>query len=136
MFNLRKRSPHLTLRKIAIWLSKNCQKLDIFSKQLPKIVIFSKKLPIAFLKKERQFRAIFFYIQMAIFWRVRKVNTSPWQRYKCEAVFVTLSNLRLHDWGLAEGSDTGVASDSVQLRSDAEMSNKVKISFSSNGLVS
>ena len=23
-------SPNLTLRKIAIWLSKNCQKLDIF----------------------------------------------------------------------------------------------------------
>ena len=31
----------LTLRKSAIWLSKNCQKLDI--KKMPKIVIFFKK---------------------------------------------------------------------------------------------
>ena len=31
---------YLTLRKIAIWLSKNCQKLDIQKKKLPKIFIF------------------------------------------------------------------------------------------------
>ena len=30
---------NLTLRKIDIWMSKNCQKLDIFFKKLPKIVI-------------------------------------------------------------------------------------------------
>ena len=32
----------LTLQKIAIWLSINCQKLDIFSKKLPKIFILKK----------------------------------------------------------------------------------------------
>ena len=37
--------PHRTLRKIDIWLSKNCQKLDIFFKIIDKIVIFSTKLP-------------------------------------------------------------------------------------------
>ena len=43
---------NMTLRKIAIWLSKNCPKLDIFSKELPKIVIFSQKLAVAiFVKK-------------------------------------------------------------------------------------
>ena len=31
---------HLTLRKIAIWLSKIRQKLDIFWKKLPKIIFF------------------------------------------------------------------------------------------------
>ena len=35
---------HLTLRKIAIWMSKNCQKLDICLKKLPKIVIIFKKI--------------------------------------------------------------------------------------------
>ena len=49
----------LTLRKIAIWLSKNCPKRAIFSKKLPKLSFFSKncqklsffstKLPLAIL---------------------------------------------------------------------------------------
>ena len=36
----------LTLRKIAIWMSKNCQKLDIFSKKFIRIVIFFNKIGI------------------------------------------------------------------------------------------
>jgi len=39
-------------------MSKNCQKLDIFSKRLPKIVIFFQKIAIGNLKKKRQFLAI------------------------------------------------------------------------------
>jgi len=38
----------LTLRKIAIWLSKNCQKLDTFFKKIAKnFHFFQKKLPFA-----------------------------------------------------------------------------------------
>ena len=34
----------MTLRKIAIWLSKNCQKPEFFSRKLTKIVIFFNKI--------------------------------------------------------------------------------------------
>ena len=53
---------HMTLRKIAIWMSKNCQKPWFFSKKLTKIVIFLKKM----LKFWQ-----FLDIQMAIIRRVR-----------------------------------------------------------------
>ena len=70
-YRLKLFSQVLTLRKIAIWLSKNCQKLDIFSKKISKNLIFFKKLPLAiFLKKMSCFWQ-FLDIQMAIFRRVR-----------------------------------------------------------------
>ena len=37
-------SKYLTFWTIANWMSKNCQKLDIFSKKLTKIVIFCNKI--------------------------------------------------------------------------------------------
>ena len=40
-------------QKIAIWMSKNCQKLDIFSKKMTKIVIFSTKLNFEIKKKAK-----------------------------------------------------------------------------------
>ena len=55
LFSLRL-TEELTLRKIAIWLSKNCQKLDFFSKKIAKnFHFFPKKL------KKRQILAIFFF---------------------------------------------------------------------------
>ena len=76
---------NLSLRKIVIWILKNCEKLQ----KKTKIVIFSQKLPLAFffekmtifdIKKICQVFSNFilhshgnfiFYIQMAIFRRVR-----------------------------------------------------------------
>ena len=60
----------LTLRIIAIWLSKNCQKLDIFFKKIDKIFIFFNKIAngnfveknenfVNFLEKNVKFLAIF-----------------------------------------------------------------------------
>ena len=50
-------STQLILRKITIWLSKNCSKLDIFFKKLQKIVIFWYW---QFCWKKWQFLSIFF----------------------------------------------------------------------------
>ena len=61
---------NLTLRKIAIWLSKNCQRLDIFSKKLTKFVIFVNKIFVNLFEKMSSFWQ-FFDSQMAIFRRVR-----------------------------------------------------------------
>ena len=52
---------HLTLRKIANWMSKNCQKLDIFFKKIDKNCHFFNKIAIG----------IFFFFNfkfLAIFW--------------------------------------------------------------------
>ena len=50
-------SQHLSLilRKIAKWMSKNCQKLDIFSKKLAKIVIFQQNCQWQFCWKNDNF---------------------------------------------------------------------------------
>ena len=48
---LLQKTVHLTLLKIAIWLSKNLQKLYIFFKKIAKIVFFSTKLPMAHLQR-------------------------------------------------------------------------------------
>ena len=56
-FSLYLHTSHLTLRKIAIWLSKNCQKLEIFCKKLPKIVI--KKLSMATSILSQNFQLLF-----------------------------------------------------------------------------
>ena len=60
----------LTLRKIAIWLSKNCQKLDIFFKKIVKNCHFLS----IFLKKCQDIWQ-FFDIQLAIFRRFRFSDT-------------------------------------------------------------
>ena len=60
---------HLTLWKIAIWMSKNCQKLDIFFKKIAKNFHFFKKIAIGnFFEKNK----IFFCKNvefLAIFWQ-------------------------------------------------------------------
>ena len=64
--------PRLTLRKIAIWISKNCQKLDIFFKKIAKnFHFFLKKLTLEIMSSFWQF----FDSQMAIFRRVRLILT-------------------------------------------------------------
>ena len=73
---------YLTLLKIAIWLSKNCQKLDFFFFLMKKIVIFLNKIAIGnfvekndnfcqFKKKKKSSFWQFFDSQMAIFRRIR-----------------------------------------------------------------
>ena len=61
----------LTLRKIAIWQLKNCQKLDIFSKKnWQKFSFFSeKKLPLAIFLKKMKIFGIFFFEKMSNFWQ-------------------------------------------------------------------
>ena len=78
---------HLTLQKIAIWLSKKCQKLDIFFQKIAKnFLFFFKKIANGnFFWKKWKFLAIFlekmssfwqfFDSQMAIFRRVRYRST-------------------------------------------------------------
>ena len=59
---IRHQDLELTLRKIAIWLSKNCQKLDIFSKKIAKnFHFFQKNCHFWQLKN-------FFFKILAIFW--------------------------------------------------------------------
>ena len=62
----------LTLLKIAIWLSKNCQKLDIFWKKIAKnFHFFKKNCQWQFFWKISKFLAIFFWKNvkfLAIFW--------------------------------------------------------------------
>ena len=55
------RCVNLTLRKIAIWLSKNCPKLDIFQKKIAKNFHFFKKIAIGnfFWKKMKIFGFFF-----------------------------------------------------------------------------
>ena len=64
---------HLTLRKIAIWLSTNFQKLDIFSKKIAKnFLFFQKKLPMAIFLKKMKIFGNFFWKNvkfLAIFWQ-------------------------------------------------------------------
>jgi len=87
------RCPGLTLWKIAIWMSKNCSKLDNFSKKLPKIFIFSKKLP--FWKMSCFWQ--FFDIQMSIFWRVRSWSCEQWTvQVDVNLLAVSLSRLSCH----------------------------------------
>ena len=63
----------LTLRKIAIWLSKNWQKLDIFSQKIDKnFHFFQKNCHWQFFWKKWQFLAIFFEKNvkfLPIFWQ-------------------------------------------------------------------
>ena len=50
----------LTLRKIAIWLSKNCQKLDIFSKKIARNFHFFQKIANSnFVEKNENFWQFF-----------------------------------------------------------------------------
>ena len=65
---------HLTLRKIAIWLWKNCPKLDIFSKFFGILKKKKRKFLAIFLEKMSSFWQ-FFDSQMAIFRRVRLCYT-------------------------------------------------------------
>ena len=70
--------PHLTLRKIAIWLSKNCQKLDIFFKKIAKNVhFFSKKLPLAIFFFKWKFLAIFLTVKWQFTGGSGLINISP-----------------------------------------------------------
>ena len=50
---------NLTLRKIAIWLSKNCQRLDIFSNKLTKILLTKMTNFVNFFEKNVKFLAVF-----------------------------------------------------------------------------
>ena len=82
---------YLTLGKIAIWLSKNCQKLEIFFKKIDKnCLFFSTKLPMAILLKKNDNFCQFFDIQMSIFCRVRQWPTNG-------EVVMILETLQPHD---------------------------------------
>ena len=90
-------SGNLTLWKIAIWLSKNCQKLDIFSKKFARNFHFFQKNGNFFFLKEENFWQffwknenfwLFFDSQMAIFRRV------SWELWIVSFVFNIVGNVR------------------------------------------
>ena len=65
--------PHsdLNLRKIAIWMSKNCQKLDIFQQNWQKLSFFQQIANGNFLEKNYNFWQLFWKNVkiLAIFWQ-------------------------------------------------------------------
>ena len=107
------RSHDLTLRKIAIWLSKNCQKLDIFSKKLTKIVLFFNKIAngnfvekmtifVNFFEKNVKFLAIFWQsngnfpkgqVKTKAYLPGIKIKTN--KKQKCARFLKDFSNLKL-----------------------------------------
>ena len=69
VFQVESRDLHLTLRKIAIWLSKNCLKKSHFFKKIAKnFRFFQKNCQWQFFWKKWKFLAIFFE-KMSSFWQ-------------------------------------------------------------------
>ena len=88
-------STDLTLRKIAIWLSKNCQKLRHLKKKLPKIVFFfQKNCQWQFSWKKWQSLA-FFFIKCQVF---GNFFTFKWQFSWCSGLGLTFSMLSVFSW--------------------------------------